>query len=76
MNEEVGKLPVGLDPEVLKRTPTVETRVTHIGMMKHQAQPDEARSNQYIFYSDEPEYVGGEDNHPYPLDYFTAAIGL
>lgn len=30
----------------------------------------------FTFYSDEPAELAGDDAHPYPLDYLTAAIGL
>lgn len=61
----------GLDPDVLERVVTVEAETTHIEKMKH-----EARVHGFTFFSDEPPHLAGEDNHPYPLDYLTAAIGL
>lgn len=61
----------GLDPDVLKRVVTVEVDTTHIEKMKHRAD-----MHGFTFYSDEPARMNGDDNHPYPLDYFTAAIGM
>jgi hypothetical protein len=65
------QLPEGLDPDILHRVVSVEVDVRHIDKMKHEASVRGLR-----FLSDEPESLGGEDEHPYPLDYFTAAIGL
>jgi hypothetical protein len=70
MDESSDILP-GLDPDVLKRVVTVEADTTHLEKMKH-----EGRVHGFTFFSDEPPDLGGEDNHPYPLDYLTAAIGL
>jgi len=63
--------PPGLDPKVLHREVVVEAATEHRGKMLHQA-----RVHGFTFFSDEPETLGGENEHPYPLDYFTAAIGL
>ena len=65
------KLPPGLDPDVLHRVVTVEVETRHIDKMLH-----EAAVHGFTFHSDEPEALGGENRHPYPLDYLTAAIGL
>jgi hypothetical protein len=61
----------GLDPDILKRVVSVEVDTEHIDKMQHKAEV-----HAFTFYSDEPPHMAGEDNHPYPLDYFTAAIGL
>ncbi len=61
----------GLDPKVLHRDVVVEVTTEHLGKLLHKAQVHD-----FTFYSDEPESLGGEDEHPYPLDYFTAAVGL
>jgi hypothetical protein len=68
--EETGILS-GLDPDVLRRVVTVEADTEHIEKMKHRADV-----RQFTFHSDEPPSLGGEEQHPFPLDYFTAAIGL
>ncbi|MCC7107041.1 MAG: hypothetical protein IT307_18065 [Chloroflexi bacterium] len=65
------KVPHGLDPDVLKRTSTVEVDTFNIEKMKHQA-----NVKSFSFYSDEPPWMNGDDRHPYPLDYLTAAIGM
>lgn len=69
-NEESQILP-GLDPDVLKRVVTIEAQTTHVEKMKH-----DASVHGFTFSSDEPAGLGGDDNHPYPLHYLTAAIGL
>lgn len=61
----------GLDPDVRRRVVTVEASTEHIERMKHRANVRE-----FTFYSDEPPSLGGDEEHPFPLDYFTAAIGL
>jgi hypothetical protein len=35
-----------------------------------------ARSRDFEFHCDEPEWLGGEDQHPQPLIYLTAAVGF
>lgn len=65
------QLPPGLDPDILERVVTVEAETEHIGKMKHKA-----TAHGFTFYSDEPDALGGDDEHPYPLHYLAAAIGL
>ena len=69
MSEE--KIAPGLDPAILHRVVTVEAETVHIGKMKHQA-----TVHGFTFHSDEPAILEGDDEHPYPLDYLTAAVGL
>jgi hypothetical protein len=61
----------GLDPDVLRRVVTVEADTEHIEKMRHRADV-----RQFTFYSDEPPELGGDEQHAFPLDYLTAAIGL
>jgi hypothetical protein len=61
----------GLDPQILHREVEVVADAEHVGRMLHRA-----RVHGFTFFSDEPQALGGENDHPYPLDYFTAAIGL
>jgi len=61
----------GLDPDVLRRVVTVEADTEHIEKMLHRADV-----RQFTFHSDEPPSLGGEELHAFPLDYFTAAVGL
>ena len=65
------KVAPGLDPDVLHRVVTVEADTVHIEKMKHQA-----TVHGFTFYSDEPASLEGDNQHPYPLDYFSAAIGM
>jgi hypothetical protein len=64
-------VPPGLDPAVRHREVFVEATAEHLEKMLHQAQVRE-----FTFHSDEPPSLGGENNHPYPLDYFTAGVAL
>ena len=68
MSESV---PSGLDPHVTHRDVFVEATAEHLEKMLHRADVRE-----FTFYSDEPDSLGGENRHPYPLDYFTAAVAL
>jgi hypothetical protein len=70
MNDDAGVVP-GLDPEVRRRVVSVEVDTRNIAGMTHEAQV-----HGFTFHSDEPPEMAGNDEHPYPLDYFTAAIGL
>lgn len=63
--------PPGLDPAILHRVVTVTADTEHLHGMTH-----EARVHGFTFRSDEPADLAGDDEHPYPLDYLTAAIGL
>ncbi len=71
MSDEGSAILPGLDPAVLKRVVTVEARTENVGKMQHSA-----RVHGFEFHSDEPPEMWGDDEHPYPLDYLTAAIGL
>jgi hypothetical protein len=64
-------LPDGLNPDILHRVVTVTAETEHLRGMTH-----EARVHGFTFSSDEPADLAGDDRHPYPLDYFTAAVGL
>jgi hypothetical protein len=61
----------GLDPDVLRRVVSVEVETENVERMRHRA-----RVHGFTFDSDEPPAMWGDDSHPYPLDYLTAAIGL
>lgn len=61
----------GLDPDVLKRVVTIEADAVHLEKMKH-----EAHSHGFTFFSDEPARMGGDEEFPYPLHYFTAGVAL
>ena len=52
-------------------TSTVVVDCEHIEKMLHKA-----TRNQFTFYSDEPERLGGDANHPAPLAYIVAGIGF
>lgn len=71
MSTDESQILPGLDPDVLKRVVTIEAETDHLHGMTH-----EARVHGFTFHSDEPPELAGDDLHPYPLDYLTAAIGL
>jgi len=71
MSDDGSVILPGLDPDVRKRVVTVQATTTNLGKMQHGAQV-----HGFEFRSDEPPEMWGEDEHPYPLDYFTAAVGL
>jgi hypothetical protein len=64
-------LPEGLDPDILHRVVTNTATVVNLHDMTH-----EARVRDFTFRSDEPPDLAGEDLHPRPLEYLSAAIGL
>ncbi len=35
-----------------------------------------ATERKFEFFSDEPQYLGGDDNHPQPLTYISAGVGF
>jgi len=70
-------IPPGLDPDVHERLVSIEAVTVHVDGFTHQATTlSKDGSKAFTFYSDEPEDLTGNDEHPYPLHYFTAAIGL
>ena len=40
-----------------------------------EAELDRLGSRSFVFHSDEPAFLGGDDLHPAPLEYFAAGIG-
>ena len=76
-NSDGSGVPPGLDPDVLERLVSIEAMTVHVDGFLHQAttfSKDGTRA--FTFHSDEPEDLTGNDEHPNPLHYFTAAIGL
>ena len=58
-----------LPQRTTKRTLAVDCE--HVEKMLHKG-----TRNQFTFYSDEPERMGGDNNYPAPLTYITAGIGF
>lgn len=50
---------------------TIDVGTEHVDAMLHRASVDG-----FEFTSDEPEWMRGTDEHPYPLHYFVAGIGM
>lgn len=70
-------VPPGVDPDVLERIVSVEAVTVNLGGMLHEAATESADGSvTFTFRSDEPPGMTGGDQHPYPLHYFTGAIGL
>lgn len=67
----MSELPPGLDPNITERVVTISVDMAHEEKMRHRAEV-----NGLTFHSDEGPKLGGDDEHPHPLDYFTAGIGL
>jgi hypothetical protein len=65
------KIPDGLDPAIRHRVVTIEAHTENIRKMQHRA-----TCGRFEFRSDEPPVMDGDDEHPTPLDYLTAAIGF
>lgn len=49
---------------------TLIVDIENLGKQLH-----EARHGSFLWSSDEPPILGGDDNHPQPLTYITAGIG-
>ena len=62
-------VPEGLDPNVRHRDVSVEADAVHLDRMRH-----EVRIRDLTILTDEPESLGGDDEHPYPLDLFSAGV--
>ena len=74
---DTGSIPPGVDPDILERLVTVEAATVHLDAMQHEASiHSDDRTVSYTFRSDEPPQLTGHDEHPYPLHYFAASIGL
>lgn len=58
-----------LPPSGRKLTKTADCE--QMGKMLHKGQAEG-----FVFYSDEPEHLGGESNHPQPLSYIAAGTGF
>ena len=54
-----------------RRELTVTADCEQMGKMLHKGQTE-----QFVFYSDEPESMGGECGHPKPLSYIAAGTGF
>lgn len=64
-------VPPGLDPDIHHRSITHEAVTFNLQDMLH-----EANVREFVFHSDEPPDLGGQDEHPRPLDYLIAAVGF
>lgn len=77
LSDDTRSVPPGVDPDVLERTVSIEAITVHLDGIQHEATVEaKDRGHTFTFRSDEPPELIGEDQHPYPLHYFTAAIGL
>ncbi len=62
-------IPQGLDDRLSHRDVYVEVDGEHLEKMRHAV-----RIREFTITSDEPASLGGENEHPYPLDYFGAGV--
>jgi hypothetical protein len=69
MTMEPQRVPEGLDPGIAHRDVSVEVQGIHLDRMKHQA-----TIREFTITSDEPPSLGGDNEHPFPLDYFGAGV--
>lgn len=70
-DQEDHPIPSGLDPDVLHRSVTHEGLMVNLHDMLHKGSV-----RQFTFHSDEPPELGGQDEHPRPLDYLLAGVGF
>lgn len=76
-DDSATRMPPGVDPDVLERLVTIEAATVHLSGIQHEAAVHSKDGElTFTFRSDEPPELIGRDEHPYPLHYFTAAIGL
>jgi hypothetical protein len=66
-----------------RSTATIAAQVVHLSRMTHAAQVDKIESrgadgtgSTFTIVSDEPEFMGGDNLHPYPMQYFVAAVAF
>lgn len=64
----MGEVPAGLDPRVTRREVAIEAEAVHVEKMLHRVSV-----GGFTIESDEPAALGGDDDHPHPLDYFAVA---
>lgn len=74
------KVPVGLDPTITRREAMVEANAVHVEKMLHRVNVGSSEAPafgrpaaEFVVETDEPATLGGEDNHPHPVDYLAAA---
>jgi hypothetical protein len=66
---EPERVPEGLDPRIAHRYVSVDVHGIQLDRMKHQA-----TIRAFTITSDEPPSLGGDNEHPFPLDYFRAGV--
>jgi uncharacterized OsmC-like protein len=67
--------PRGLDPTVKKREIKLKAVAEHLENMQHQATVSHF-GRDFVITSDEPDVLGGDNEYPTPMEYFTASIGF
>lgn len=68
-------VPRGLDPTVTKREVNLMAVAEHLQNMQHRAMVSHF-GRDFVITSDEPDVLGGDNEYPTPMEYFTASIGL
>ena len=71
MRSDIPQALMGTEFPTPRRELTVTADGEQMGKMLHKGQTE-----QFAFYSDEPESMGGESGHPKPLSYIAAGTGF
>ena len=71
MPSDIPQSVVGTELPSQTRRTTVSVDCAHQEKMLH-----EGRRGKFVFYSDEPPTLGGEDNYPSPLTYIACGVGF
>ena len=71
MRSDIPQALMGTEFPTPVRKFTMAADCEQLGKMLHKGQ-----SEQFVFYSDEPEAMGGEYKHPKPLSYIAAGTGF
>lgn len=80
--KEIGGQPIGADAEDVTKRPdlTKESRGKTITMSADitalEKQRKVASFRDFEIFCDEPQWLGGEDQHPQPLTYLAAGVGF
>ena len=67
--------PRGLDPTVTRREVKLMAVAEHLENMQHRATVSHF-GREFVITSDEPDVLGGDNEYPTPMEYFTASIGF
>lgn len=69
------RTPRGLDPSVRKREVSLIADAEHLENMQHRARLSHF-GREFVITSDEPDVLGGDNEYPTPMEYFTASVAF